>query len=154
MNTPIGYCLNAIPKMIELNNKKCINSIEHLLGNNKIRLVLKSNVGWEQEKAKVLLENKEIILGESFLCYLWTCSFLVEIVYNKFVIPILNDCFVDCNSEINKAKELFQWGLGLKPGYTDWNVEFPKPHDAEKNPEIELVNLLFAYACNFIIVVR
>lgn len=105
-------------------------------------------------------ESKQIELHESFLSYLWCCTYSVFVTYIETIDhPKLNK---ECGMEkypisadnIDKAKELFDYARYLIVDFKAWdkdNLPNPEIYKAEHRDYIEQTNCYYTEAVKFIL---
>ena len=109
---------------------------------------------------RVNFETKKIEIYESFLSFLWCCTYSIYVTYletidypmvnkvnNRIVHPINND-------NIKKARELFDYARYLVVHFDIWNKELlpnPEVYFAERRDYVEQTNLFYTDAVKFIL---
>lgn len=148
---PSLFCVNGIFRCMELNNSEFHDIVKSLFANNKmseiIRLELKE--GWQDFAARTYVQEKgEIIINECFLSFLWCSSYYTSLIYNYFLVPLQSKTEVN-EGKIEIAYEALDYGMSLKYGYDTWPDNIPHPREIDK--DVELANIIWCIAANFII---
>ncbi|WP_307529326.1 hypothetical protein [Pedobacter sp. W3I1] len=108
---------------------------------------------------RVNAENRQIMLHESFLSYLWCISYTLYIEtidYPKINKKEKKEVYKINEDEIAKARELFAYGKSLIAFYSVWdkdNLPNPEKYLAEKRNYIEQSNICYTEAMKFILAV-
>lgn len=107
------------------NRKECIKDIAMLKADNQIEIV------------------------EPYLAFLWTWCHLIIVSFRKRNV----DGYDVCDLELNRAGEVFNYGLSLFRDWSVWDLSLPNPehYDLSVNPFIEEANGLFLNAGKFIL---
>lgn len=109
---------------------------------------------------RVNAATRQITIHETFLSYLWCISYAIYILYaEKVDYPRLNKeagkiLYTVSQDEINKAKELFNYGKSLIAYFSPWDKEnLPNPefYDAEKRNYVEQASMCYNGAVIFIL---
>lgn len=113
----------------------------------KIRL---STIADCKIRAEVDSKSGVITFGECFLCYLWSASYYCEITYNEGIRKQLNgDTDID-KDLLAQAEDIYMWGKSLYAEYIDYPENLPLPSDFRQNKKIQMVNICFLYAVEYI----
>jgi hypothetical protein len=109
---------------------------------------------------RVDLNAKTIELHETFLSYLWCCSYSIYVQYLEKIdhpkINKLNGIIVHPIREenIKMAQEVFDYARSLIVDFTDWDKDnFPNPeiYLAENRNDVEQPNVFYTEAVKFIL---
>lgn len=109
---------------------------------------------------RVDLNAKTIELHETFLSYLWCCTYSIYIQYLEKVdyprVNKLNGMIVHPISQenIEMAEQVFDYARSLIVGFTDWDKDnFPNPeiYLAENRNYVEQPNMFYTEAVKFIL---
>jgi hypothetical protein len=103
--------------------------------------------------------NKQIAIQETFLSFLWSISYGLVVIFDEVIMrPRVEENYVRTQADIdrvNKAKELFDYGLSLLDNFNKWDINsLPNPeyYDPNDNAYIEKINAVFLAAVNFVLV--
>lgn len=141
--------------MKQINDGKLSNELNLIFGEEPIRAANNS-----LRTPRVNFDSKQIELHESFLSYLWCCTYSVYVVYletidyprvnkanGKVTHPISKD-------NIDKAEHLFEYAKYLIVDFQAWdkeNLPNPEIYLAEKRIYVEQTTVYYTEAVKFIL---
>lgn len=108
----------------------------------------------------IRVQNKRIVLQETFLSYLWCITHSVYVIYVlKIEQPKINqqvgkEVYPENEEDLKKAEELFDYAKSLIVTYAKWDKEtLPNPeiYLAQKRDLIEQPNCIYTEAVKFIL---
>lgn len=79
----------------------------------------------------VNLKDKKIYIQETYLSYLWTVCYYFLVVQEYIMFRQMQNNWnghIEYNVPIlQRAKNLFDWGISLREKYSDWDLSLPNP---------------------------
>lgn len=138
----------------EINEGKIDRNLEFITGSDPIQ----KDSGFRTPR--INLQTKKIELHESFLSYLWACTFAIYTNYIELVEhPRINNVIGKNKYPLNetmaeKAKELFQYARHIIVDFYAWDIEnFPNPekYQSKNRDYVEQTNLFYTEAVKFIL---
>lgn len=108
---------------------------------------------------KAYLDRKEFELSETFLSYLWGCTYAIYVLYLETIdYPKMNRqngriVYLSKQDNIDEAHALFAYAKSLVAIYSEWDKqELPNPeiYQAEDRNYVEQTNLFYTEAVKFI----
>ncbi|MCC5941011.1 MAG: hypothetical protein JJU37_05665 [Balneolaceae bacterium] len=104
--------------------------------------------------------EKKIAIHEVFLSYIYCVSYSLIVLYDEAVAKPMRNQVAESflykvdEEKIDKAEELFKYGISLITLFSDWDKErLPNPeyYDSQDTFYIERANSIFLFAINFIL---
>jgi hypothetical protein len=139
----------------QIENGKISKELNLIYGEDSIRL---GNGGLRTPR--VSHETKKIELHESFLSYLWCCTYSVFVTYIETIdcprINRISGTIIHSVSQdnIDKAKEMFKYAKYLIVDFQVWDknsLPNPEVYQAEKRTYVEHTNMCYTEAVKFIL---
>lgn len=104
-------------------------------------------------------EDKSIYLQETFLAYLWSFIYSNLVIFEEGIFKPsqagTSTGFLDFSMPImNRARELFDWGIKLRKEYSEWDTRLPNPnnyHDSDEEYYGLKANNLFSNGVSYIL---
>lgn len=107
-------------------------------------------------------DKKQICVNESFLSFLWAFIYGIWVIFEEGIqSPIVkqgNNTFlgeIDFSSNlVQRAKELFSWGVSLPRNWSDWPDQLPSPKFCTSDREefyVERVNGVYLKAITYLL---
>jgi len=137
----------------QVNNKKVDNELNLIIGEDAI-------ISSKKNTPRITSTDRKIEIHETFLSYLWCITYSIYVLYLETIdFPRINkkdgkNTYPINEENINKARELFDYGKSLIISYSVWNKEnLPNPeiYFAEKRDYIEQTNCYYTEAVKFIL---
>jgi|ERR1043165_3035399 hypothetical protein len=166
---PVRVLHQMVVLMFQATNQKFLNEIAELLKVGKLHNelailyeeapIIPGN-GKPSNTPRVDVATKAIQLHETFLSYMWCIAYAIFVQYiekidkprlnkenGKITHPVLAE-------EIDKAKEVFEYGTSLIRHFTPWNKEHlpnPEIYEAASRDYPEQTTLYYTEAIKFIL---
>lgn len=165
---PVRVIHHMLIYMFQRTNKEFMNEILNQINDGKLHNELKfifaeESIRIEGNKfrtPRIDVDTKEIELHETFLSYLWCCTYSLYVLYLETIdYPRCNQesgqiVYLTKQDNIDDAIKLFNYAKYLIAHYEEWDkTELPNPEQylAEERNYPEQTNLFYTEAVKFIL---